>query len=182
MQIDRNNSCLVIVDVQTKLIPKIFNKDSLVNHINQLIHIFKVLDLPIILTEQYPKGLGPTVSEIKESLKGTSMKRIEKTSFSCFGSDLFLETLKKNKKNQVILTGIETHICVLQTSLDLIQGDYDVFLVDEATGSRNIDHRSIGIDRMKNSGVIFTNFEMLLFEMLKDSKNPNFKELSGLIK
>ncbi|MBS91967.1 MAG: hydrolase [Rickettsiales bacterium] len=182
MIIDQNNSCLVIVDVQTKLAEKIFNKNKVINNINLLVKIFKVLNLPIILTEQYPNGLGPTVPEIEDNLKGIDIERIEKTSFSCLGSDLFRKILKKNKKNQIILTGIETHICILQTSFDLIKEEYDVFLIDEATGSRNIDHRSISIERMKNLGVIFTNIEMLIFELLKDSTNPHFKELSGLIK
>jgi len=182
MIIDPKNSCLVIVDVQTKLTEKIASNDKIVNYITFLIEVSKVLNIPIILSEQYPQGLGETTPLIKESLRGTTTEKIKKTSFSCLGSESFNSILKKCEKKQIILTGIETHICILQTSFDLIKKGFDVFLIDEATGSRDETHKQIGIERMKRFGVILTNFEMLLFELLRDSKNPYFKELSSFIK
>ncbi len=181
MIIDYKDSFLVIVDVQEKLIKKISNNDQILSYIKILIDVSKVLDLPVIITEQYPRGLGATVEMIENSLKGKRFDRIEKTSFSCLGSDPFNLVLKKIEKKQVILTGIETHICILQTSFDLIKKGYDVFLIDEATGSRNDPHKQIGIERMKNFGVTLTNIEMLLFELIKDSKSPYFKKLSSLV-
>ncbi len=179
---DIGNSCLIIIDVQEKLssaIPeKIIsrlrkNTDILLNSANQL-------NVPVIATAQYPKGLGPIEVFISDRLKDSS-KYFEKTRFSCLGADNLPEHLDKLGKKQIILTGIEAHICVLQSAIELLTEGYDVFVVTDAIASRKSTSYEISLQRLNQAGCKLSNTESVLFEWLRDASHSEFKALSKLI-
>jgi isochorismate hydrolase len=179
---DVNNSCLIIVDVQAKLgsaIPDDVisrlrkNTDILLNAANQL-------SIPVIATAQYPSGLGPVEEFISSKLSATS-KCFEKTRFSCLGADKLPEHLNQINKKQIILIGIEAHICVLQSALEFISEGYDVFVVTDAIASRKSTSYETTLLRLTQSGCSLLNTESVLFEWLRDASHPNFKSLSKLI-
>ena len=178
MKINAKECCLLLIDIQEKLIPAIFNKDEVIQNAINLIDIAVNLNIPIILTEQYPEGLGQTLKKIKNVLPPKESFRIEKTTFSCLGSKCFKKILKSLKKKQVIVAGIESHICVLQTSLDLKNKDYEVFIIDGGLGSRKLKDHDLGLRRMLSAKIHLTNIEMLIFELVRDSKHELFKYFS----
>ena len=182
MMLCKENVQLLVVDFQEKLIGKILKHNQILKVSYSIVEIFSQLNLPIIYSEQYPKGLGSTVEPLKTKLREIKADKIEKTSFSCLGSLNDKELKSKFNKKQIVICGIEAHICILQTSLDLINRGFDVFLVKESVGSRNFDDMNDGLKRMEISGVTLINFEMLLFELIRDSKSPDFKPLSRFIK
>jgi len=181
MLVDRNDSILLLIDIQEKLIKKIFEFDKVINHSKYLVDVFAYLKLPIIYSEQYPEGLGKTIDPIEDKLKKTEAFKIEKTSFSCISNKYDSEVRKIFNKNQIIICGIETHICILQTAIDLYNKGYEIFIIDEAVGSRDEKHKHLAFDRLTKLGVSLINFEMLLFELIKDSKDESFRELSKYI-
>ena len=183
MLIDSCNSSLLLIDAQNKLFPKIHEPKNLENAILNCLEVFYTLDIPIFFSEQYPNGLGLTIDKVLEKLISCKAHKFEKTSFSCFPTNstaLHADQLLKSK--QVILIGIETHICVLQTAMDLKDKGYEVFVIFEAVGSRKTYDKELAIKRMINYGIQVVTFEMMLFELLRDSKNKHFKNLSSLIK
>lgn len=183
MLIDSSKSSLLIVDVQEKLFPKIHNNSLLNDYLDYLIDVFALLSLPIIYTEQYPKGLGLTIDSLKKKLSSLKSMTFEKTSFSCFPEKQGKKMAEKYlTTNQVIISGIETHICVLQTAIDLKNLGYNVFIINDAVGSRKEDDKRVGIQRALCLGINVISFEMLVFELLRDSNHKHFKELSKLIK
>ena len=183
MLIDSSNSSLLIVDVQAKLFPKIQGAQSLEASILDCLEVFHTLDVPIFFSEQYPKGLGFTIDKVLEKLLSYKAFKFEKTYFSCFpNSSEPNNAVKLLKTKQVILVGIETHICVLQTAMDLKNKGREVFVVFEAVGSRKTSDKDFAIKRLINNGIQVITFEMMLFELLRDSKNKHFKTLSSLIK
>ena len=149
------------------------------NAILNCLEVFYTLDIPIFFSEQYPNGLGLTIDKVLKKLLSCKAHKFEKTSFSCFPT---LDAGQLLKSNQVILIGIETHICVLQTAMDLKGKGFEVFVVVEAVGSRKIYDKDFAIKRMINYGIQVVTFEMMLFELLRDSKNKHFKNLSKLVK
>ena len=183
MLIDSCNSSLLLIDAQNKLFPKIHEPKNLENAILNCLEVFYTLDIPIFFSEQYPNGLGLTIDKVLEKLLSCNAYKFEKTSFSCFPTtSTSTDAGKLLKSKQVILIGIETHICVLQTAMDLKVKGYEVFVIFEAVGSRKIYDKELGIKRMINNGIQVVTFEMMLFELLRDSKNKHFKNLSSLIK
>ena len=183
MLIDSSNISLLLIDVQTKLFPKISEAKRLEKSILNCLEVFYTLDVPIFFSEQYPKGLGFTIDKVLEKLLSYKAYKFEKTSFSCFpNSSQPCNAPKILKTKQIILIGIETHICVLQTAMDLKEKGYDVFIILEAVGSRKNYDKEFAIKRMINKGIQVITFEMMLFELLRDSKNNHFKELSSLIR
>ena len=179
MKLDINNCCLLIIDLQEKLLPHIFNKEQIKHNSNKLVELFVELNIPIIYTEQYPKGLGSTVNCLKKKLIDNNSKKIEKTTFSAFDNEDFKNFLTQINKKQVILLGIESHICVLQTTIDLLENAKQVYIVEECIGSRKLGDANISIKRMLKSGASLINFEMIFFELIRDSKNQFFKKLSS---
>ena len=177
---DVENAVLVIVDVQEKLTNVMFEKERLRLELVKLIKGINVLDVPIILTEQNPKGLGPTIAEIKTLLP--DLEPIYKMSFSCLGEEAFPNRLKDLGRRQVILTGIETHVCVYQTAMDLIDEGYDVQVVADCVSSRIRENKLIALDKMKSAGVDVTSTEIVLFELLKTADNPMFRKIASIIK
>jgi len=178
--LDRENSLLIIVDVQERLVSAL-NKSVVVDKTAVLAKAAAILEIPTIVTEQYPKGLGPTVVSVKEALLPDT-KIIEKTAFSALQEPGFLEVLKSYNKKQIVICGIETHVCVHQTVADLISEGFDVYVVKDACASRNKYEFKQGIDIMQQNGAKISCLEIVLFEWLKTAKNPKFKEVQTLIK
>lgn len=177
--ISQENCIFLIIDVQEKLVNMLSDLTVKDNAI-KLAKTAEILSLPVIISEQYPKGLGETIPEIKQACVNADY--IEKTSFSIFNQENFVDLLKSKNKKQVVLFGIETHICVLQTAFDLANNGYEVFVVNSACGSRNEDNKALALNRMEQNGIQIVALEMVLFELLKSSKHQNFKEVQALIK
>ena len=175
-----DEAVLVVVDVQEKLTNVMHEKENLHQEFVKLIKGVKVLEVPIILTEQNPKGLGLTISEIKTLLP--DLEPIYKMSFSCLGEEEFPKRLKDLGRRQIILTGIETHVCVYQTAMDLIDAGYDVQVVADCVSSRTPANKEIALDKMKRAGAEVTSTEIILFELLKTADSPKFREIASIIK
>jgi nicotinamidase-related amidase len=180
MRVLKDNALLTVVDVQEKLFPHIAENEILEKKILTLIEGIKILDVPIFVTEQYVKGLGSTINSVSDSIEGIS--RIEKMSFSCCGEPSFDINLKNSGKDQIILCGIETHVCVLQTALDLVEEGFEPILVTDAVSSRNLNDKYFAIERMKQEGVKMATVESILFEIARISGTANFKAISKLVR
>lgn len=180
---DRNNSVLVIVDIQDRLSSAMPDKivAKVIADTQFLIQAAKLIDIPILVSEQYPKGLGSTLNELTTNLPPTATV-IEKTCFSCASNADFKKTLKALNKKQIILAGMETHICVTQTAIELLAIGYQVFIATDAVCSRKISHHQNAIQRMQHAGCITTNSESISFEWLRDAKDDKFKAVSKLLK
>ena len=179
---EAQNSVLVIIDVQQRLaaaMPKGVC-DRVMEQIKTLVTAANTLSVPVVVTEQYPKGLGHTDDDVKACLIAET-PIIEKTCFSSVKATGFVATLDESKRKQIILTGMETHICVLQTALELQQQGYQVFVVEDAVSSRSKANQYNALQRLRHAGVIITNVESVLFEWLADSQHPEFKNLAHLI-
>jgi len=174
------NTALVLVDVQVKLERVMHNREELIGNIQRLIKGAQALGMPVIHTEQYPEGLGETVSGISEML--SEMKPVSKLSFSCCGEPKFMESFKALGKKQVLLAGIEAHVCVYQTAVDLLDAGYDVQVVADAVDSRTAENRSLALERMKEAGAVITSTEMALFEMVRGASSAHFKDISRIVK
>jgi nicotinamidase-related amidase len=180
MRIKASDSVGLIIDVQSRLFPFIFENEKLADNIVKLVNGLKVLGIDIIVTEQYSKGLGNTIEPILSSLE--EYKYFEKMSFSCCGFDDFNNEIKlKNKKN-IIIAGIESHVCVLQTVLDLIQMDYQPVVIEDCISSRRINDKNIAVRRMRKEGAIISTYESILFELLEVSGTEQFKAISKIVK
>jgi nicotinamidase-related amidase len=177
MKLKREDAALVVIDMQEKFKPHIFEWENILSNIIKLIKGASVFNMPAIATEQYPEGLGKTVDDIDDVFNLIS---IEKTCFSCWKSEEF-----KNKisgKINIILCGIEAHVCILQTALDLLSEGYNVYLVVDAVSSRKKSDKEVAVMRAVQAGAIPSTTEMLLFELLEDSKSENFKEIQKIVK
>jgi nicotinamidase-related amidase len=180
LMLELNQSVLVLVDVQGKLATLMHFRDALVKSLRQLIQGAQVLGLPIVWLEQNPAGLGPTIPEIAELLGDN--KPIAKFSFSACGEERFLVALGDLGRRQVLLAGIETHVCVYQTAIDLLARGYEVQVVADAVSSRTPENKKIGLQRMCEAGVSLTSVEMALFELVKVARGDVFKKLLGIVK
>ncbi len=176
----KENTALVIVDVQEKLLPYVQKKDEVVANIQMLIKFAHIMHIPVILTEHYPKGLGVTVPEIKEVLEKYEPK--EKVIFSCYGSLDFTEKLKELGIKRFMIAGIESHICVQQTTLDAMNAGYEVHVISDAISSRTKHNYKIGIKKMKHFGAIISSTEMAMYEIMERADTPEFKEVLKLVK
>lgn len=175
------DSIVMIIDVQEKLLNAVFNKTSLEKKAVTIANTAKILGIPVIVTEQYPKGLGATVETLKEVLPENA-QYFEKTAFSALENNDVLEALKNSGKKQVVIFGIETHICVSQTTNALIEEGFEVSVIRDACGSRSELEYLAGLERMKDNGAHVLTTEIALFEWLKGAKHPKFKEVQMLIK
>ena len=179
--LQKETTALVIVEFQEAFRDMIPDFDEIGTSISKIVRGFQILDLPIIVTEQYPKGLGHTAKEVLETLSN-DFTCIEKTAFSSCGASEFIEKLKELNIAQVLLCGLETHICVNQTTHDLLDGGFDVHILEDSVGSRSAANKQIGLNKMSISGALPSCVEMALFELMKDSKHQHFKEIQELIK
>lgn len=179
--LDPQKTALVIVDFQEAFRSVIPEFPQIASQIWTAVRGFQILNLPIYITEQYPQGLGRTAEEVLLALPD-DFKVTEKSAFSACGAGGFVEQLKTDNTLQVLLCGLETHICVNQTAHDLLNENFQVHLLTDCVGSRNLDNKQTAIGKMQASGVIPSCVEMALFELLQDSKSENFKEIQNLIK
>jgi nicotinamidase-related amidase len=180
MRITLDNSVLMVVDIQERLFPHMAESEELLKNLVILFKALSILDMPKVVNEQYKKGIGETISELVEALGG--IEGFEKTTFSCCANIKVLDEIKKIDRKFVILAGIESHVCMLQTTLDLLDEGFIPVVIEDCTSSRKLNDKKVAIERMRQSGAIITTYESILFELLKDAKHPNFKEISKLIK
>ena len=171
---------LVAIDFQERLSPVMHEKEKLLRQALKLIQGIKVMEIPVILTEQYPKGLGPTLPDITELLP--DIKPIEKTCFNCCDSEAFLNALGATGRKQVLLCGIEAHICVYQTAFALARAGYEVQVVADGVASRHPENKKISLVKLGNAGISPTTVEMALFELLKVASGGRFKQISNIVK
>jgi nicotinamidase-related amidase len=178
--ITTENTALVLIDVQEKLLRAMHNQSDLLENIKKMVKGARILGLPVLWTEQNPAGLGPTVPEIAELLPDKIP--VSKFSFSCCGSEPFMEDLKAIDRKSILVAGIEAHVCVYQTVVDLINLQFDVEVVADAVASRSPENRFIGLKKSKAAGADITSVETALFELLKEAKGDRFKGISKLVK
>ena len=176
------SSHLVIIDIQEKLSATMPEKviNRVIKNTALLTQAAAAFDIPVTLTEQYPRGLGPTLSPV--ATIASRARRIEKTCFSCADSPEFNTICKENRRPQIILVGMEAHVCVLQTAIDLQAAKHHVFVVEDAICSRRLENYENAIHRLQQAGVIVTNAESVVFEWLRDSRHEQFKTISALLR
>lgn len=177
---ERDRSAFVIVDFQERLVPHIAGHESIQANLIRISRGAEILKVPLVVTEQNPRGLGPTVSELEECFGGT--EKIEKMTFSCFGEPKFSGRLKGLNVRTLLIGGIEAHICVAQTALAAIAEGFSVHVLVDAIGSRNPANAEAAVDRLKEAGAVISTTEMALFELLGRAGTPEFKEVQKLIK
>ncbi len=175
-----DKTVLLIIDIQERIIRVINEYETVVENTIKLIKGFKALGIPIYYTEQYPKGLGPTVESIQNELEGNDA--IQKLSFSCSGASVLFSELKKNGISQVVVCGVESHVCVQQTVLDLLTNDFQVNLAADAVSSRRVKDYEISFSRMRQHGAEVTTTEAILFELLNVCGTDVFKQISKIVK
>jgi nicotinamidase-related amidase len=178
--LDAANTILLVIDVQEKLARVMHERDSMIANLQKLIKGVMVLEIPVIVTEQYPKGLGPTVPDIISLLPGAPV--IPKTSFSCWGDEKFLREFKSLNRKQVLMSGIEGHVCLYQTVCDLVANGFDAHVVTDAITSRTAENRKLGFKMMRQVGGRLTGTETVLFELLKVAEGEKFREISRIVK
>ena len=176
----RENTALLIIDIQQRILGVMQNPDRVIKNTIKLIDGFKILNTPIYFTEQYPKGLGETETNIKTALG--EAEAIQKLSFSCSGAGYLFDELKENGITQVVVTGIETHVCVQQTVLDLLANGFQVNLAADAVSSRNSFDYETALNRMRQNGTEITTTEAILFELLEVCGTDEFKNISKIVK
>jgi len=175
-----DTTLLLVIDVQERLFRVMHEKEKLLENLQKLIRGARAMGVPIMVTEQYPAGLGFTIPEIAQLIPDVTP--ITKFSFSCCGEEAFTPQMKALNRKQVLLTGIETHVCVYQTAVDLAGAGYEVQVVADCVSSRTAFNRDIGLNRMCASGASITSVEIALFELLKVAKGDKFKEISKIVK
>ena len=168
---------VIVIDIQEKLLPPIFQREQLVRNSQLLIRAAGVLKIPALFSTQYAKGLGPTVAGIASLLNGS--EPVDKTMFSCFGSDTFCSLLKRlpGQRTTLLLCGMESHICVTQTALGALREGYLVHVASDAVSSRTEWNWKIGLERMRAAGAIISSTEMIIYELMRSSSSAAFKEL-----
>jgi nicotinamidase-related amidase len=181
MRLLAENTLMVGIDYQEKLIPALSEKELFISNSARLFEGLRELHIPVIMTEQYVKGLGPTVSEIKAAT-GPDAAYLEKFTFSGWGTGAIRDAIKASGKKTVLLAGDEAHVCVMQTAIDLIAAGYTVAVVVDCATSRTELKKRYGLKRIKQEGAYLTTYESILFELLRSAENPAFKAISRIVK
>lgn len=176
----KEHTALLVIDVQERLMPVIHGREKVFENVNKLIKGAEILDLEIIVTEQYPKGLGKTCAEVE--LPTDNPVVIEKVCFSCMGNDDVNQQLKLTNVKTLIICGVEAHICVLKTALDALRDGYQVHVVADAVSSRTEENKNLAIKRLRHAGAFITSVEMILFMLMDKAGTDEFKAISKLIK
>lgn len=179
---EATHSQLVVIDIQERLVAAMPSKprQQTLRNAERLAQAAKCLQIPITHTEQYPKGLGATDKKLRAHLPDTAA--VEKTCFSCCAADGFIPKLASHQRQQIVLCGMESHVCVLQTAIELQQAGYQVFVVEDAVCSRHKHHHQNALARLRQAEIIITNVESVIFEWLRDASHPDFKALSRLLR
>lgn len=180
MIIKSNQTLTLIVDNQVKLLPSITDSEQMLQNTRTLLSGLKILEIPMIITQQYTKGLGMSEKSIFNTSGVTNY--MDKITFSCWKNPAIQEKILSSGRTQIILCGIETHICVLQTALDLLEAGYKVILVEDCVSSRKLSDKITAVNRMRQAGVTITSYESLLFELMVSAHHPQFKSIQKLIK
>lgn len=178
--LDPERSQLVVVDVQGRLARLMHESDAMIRAQSTLIRACRLLDLPVAWAEQLPDKLGATVDELQEPLEG--LTACAKSSFGCLGDDTLREQILESDREQVLLCGIETHVCVWQTAASLLREGRDVHVIADAVSSRSADNKATGLLRLREAGAVISNVEMALFELMVDATHPRFREVTKLLK
>ena len=182
--LNREDAILIVVDVQERLVPAIdagLYPASLKN-IRIMIEAAAALGVPIVVTEQYPKGLGRTVPDLLETLSGKEYRLLEKVTFSCARDEGFLAAIAAAGRRQVVIVGMETHVCVYQTSVDLARAGYSVFVLDDSVSSRFIHNYRSGLQALRDAGCTVFSTETAVFQLLKAAATPEFRKVAPLVK
>lgn len=180
LRIDRSSACLLLVDIQERLLPAMARSQRIQDRATLAARAASILGLPVFATEQYRKGLGPTIPDLAAAIP--SFAPVEKLDFSAWRVSALQEQIAASGRKQILLSGIECHVCVLQSCLDLIASGCQVFVLQDATGSRSEADWQLGIDRMRSAGAVIVSTEMAIFELLGRAGTPEFKTILGLIK
>ena len=174
------DSLLIMADFQEKLSPALYDSEKLLKRIELLIRGCRILDIPILAIQQYTKGLGETVQVLKDALG--EFEHIEKITFSCYKEPTFVQKLRSSGRKNIIVSGVEAHICIQQTVLDLLAADYNVYVIADCIGSRSENDRIYAESRMRQAGAVLTTAESVLFELLENANHPKRKEITKLVK
>lgn len=188
--LDSARSILVVIDIQGKLVHMVHRPTMVLETARRLMRLADLFQVPVVLTEQYPKGLGPTEPSLRETFDALTTPRffLEKTSFGCCGEAAFEPLLQEARKGlplrqrQIVVAGIEAHVCVLQTVLELLDSGHEVFLCWDAVSGRGEENRHHALERMASAGATITNHESVAFEWTRDKTHPAFKAVSALMK
>jgi nicotinamidase-related amidase len=180
MRIKKESTIGLIIDIQEKLFPVMHEKEKLLQNCKTLVAGLDELKIPLLATQQYSRGLGETADEIKELVP--EFESIEKTSFSCCDEPLFMDRLRLTKAKNIIICGIESHVCVLQTAVDLKEAGYNPVVVMDCVSSRSLHNIELAKDRFRNEGIIMASLESILFELTRSASAPEFKAISKLVK
>lgn len=181
--LEAQRSQLILVDIQPKLAAAMEDsvRAEVIARCTMLIQAASKLEVPILATEQYPNGLGRLEPELADQLPANS-RTLEKTSFDCCAADGFVQDIERQERPQVVLTGMEAHVCVLQTAMGLLQAGYEVFVVEDAVASRVYANLANGMQRLHQAGVVVTNTESVLFEWMRDARHEHFKDIIALLR
>ncbi|MCL3781777.1 hydrolase [Prolixibacteraceae bacterium JC049] len=180
MRILADNTTGLVIDLQERLVPVMSNKEELIKNCQVLIQGLEALEVETAVTHQYSKGLGVTIPEIQECI--TDFKAIEKVDFSCMDETEYASWLKETGKKNVIICGIESHVCVLQTAVDLKDAGFNPIVVWDCVSSRTEENKAISLERLRHEGIMVTSYESILFELTRSAKAPAFKAVSKLVK
>lgn len=180
MRIYETYTLFIMVDIQERLFPHIYQHEVLKENCIKLIKGIDALKIPLIVTEQYVKGLGPTIPELK--LLVEEHQTFEKSAFSCADDTQILDAIKESKRQTIILFGIEAHVCILQTALDLLEKNYHVVIIEDCISSRKQNDKKVAVQRLIQEGVRFTSYESILLELCRYSGTERFKTISKIIK
>ncbi|MBN1599639.1 MAG: hydrolase [Bacteroidales bacterium] len=180
MRINRENTIGVVIDIQEKLLPSIHQHDEILKNSLKLIKGLKVMQVPIVVTQQNTKGLGSTVEVINQAIGNFSY--IEKVTFSCYREPAFIRVLNRIGKRNVIIIGLEAHICILQTTLDLLYNNFNPVIVEDCIGSSRETDKKVAVWRMRDVGSVITTSESMLFELCREAGTDEFKEILKLVK
>jgi nicotinamidase-related amidase len=180
MRILREQTAGLVIDIQEKLFPFISNNEILARNAEILVKGLKALEIPVIVTEQYAKGLGPTIQPLQPLLAEYGI--LEKMAFSCCDDPAFVKKLESLGKKFIVITGIESHVCVLQTAIDLLENNYIPVVVEDCVSSRRLNDKLMAVNRLRRAGAVITTYESVLFELLRYSGTDEFKAISKLVK
>lgn len=180
MRILKEETLGLIIDIQEKLFPHMDNNQELIKNVEILLQGMKILEVPLLLTEQYPRGLGPTVGQVRFHIE--DFNPVEKISFSCCDEVNLMHELEASGRKNIIICGIEAHVCVLQTVIDLLEKDYVPVVISDCVSSRSPGDKLIALERMRSEGAVISTYESILFELARIAGNDAFKKISKLVK
>ena len=180
MRILKQNTIGLVIDIQERLVPVMEENEQFVANCIKLIQGLQILGLPLLVTQQYTRGLGETIGEIKAVIN--DFQYIEKKDFSCFDEPAFVEKLELSGAKHVIICGIESHVCVLQTAVDMKEAGYNPIVVMDCVSSRTFDNIDLASERFRYEGIMMASLESILFELTRSAGTPEFKEISRLVK